>query len=1601
MMRVLLSCVVIETIYFRNFSFFLADIDMEIYDGKKQHQQSSKSSRSPSPESPPDTSPEQDEAYQPVLRTPPPSRAGPPPSPPVPTNPVAPVAPEPSAPLPLMPCLVCGRTFVPQSLAKHVKICEKMTVKKRKTFDSSRQRREGTDLEQYLPKNFGLPENSPFLEKSPPNTAKPTPKTKPHSVRSAIMKPAAELQKCPHCARAFGVRAFERHVEWCADKAKILPAAPAHAAPHIADAKQRLNARTQYKAPPVRQRKSSQTREKSSNSRSASVDSSRGVSPPPPREYGDYRQGRIRASESMSSNDCHEDTSPHVPVIRNSRNSQNNSSGDANVKARQARLARDLSSSRNTQNPRSSSIQQSRTDPNIKKSQPESKPKTRMNVKKQQQLKKLEAIASKYSEDKKNEQKDNSKIRREKSLIPVPKKIKKKSETVAPTNNPPIETVLIKEEIKEVKVNTLKQKKPIHLLEATSQISLKDKTLDKKIEKKLLNKEKVDPLTITKESTMSLDSLEECPQSGSSHKDSLYNLNTELLCVPCVLHNTTNEKQYKRSSSKNKSKVNHHVKNIDSNIIEPKVELLYRNPIVVSSCDIMIPECYDDKNCSQKDLAFNSPVESILPDSLNLDNTESSICLKNYNYDDDNKKNCLLNSETNNVIEDANFESEELNNLSAENIEENYEHDLSEELFNDSADNNFEENEEKRHGSGETYTKFTENPADLDEFMIMTDKLLHNRNLNETKFEIEKNVENFHTPKTNSLETINQSVMGTIDTEGKEEPTRNFSDNFEQLKNDLKELLGDADNDVKRKLNIEEFNEDKINRQVSDMEHITVYELKFYEEESNKDNITGDYDERNSSPEFKLPSITSRNKLDTKIPQNRKKLQKIYQPNRKNRVINAQTRANKEYQTFIVKENVDSDNQSISSEAPPLKLPRIENKRLDDNYDPFESAARQMKELMSSETNVPKQIQISAKDSRTLPILRPTKDKMSTSYLSPNNTKMMKDTLNKTYQKTPTLQRMKSFGSTNSENNNSSFGGRCSSFRINRNDKKASPKLNTTFTKSSKENISTSEKNSFTRNSNLNRSFSSYTASSYSTPKPKDKMPKIATSMYHSFQRSTIAQPVKLDKINRDDQKKDFVNLDVILTDDNSSMTDSNYIDPRLINENDNLPINVNTILNNPDIISSMESLLTTENLPAKFESFSTICNNNKINGLTKSNNKLEKIETNNNINKSHTLPINDIASQYEKIMSSLEQSIASKTSVRDDDSLCEDFDLEEFMTSFDDEINKHKTENKRTCSSTTRVVKQSEYTQSNRTSELSSVSSSPKMMNGMIPVNKSMSLNFSSNNIVNDNLFPSSVKRSTSLLDSIQKKSVQKTEYAKGRNKTEQLEQDIMQSLKDFDKFYESEKIDSCHSSKETVNYSVNANVNTVKREPLAKLDRKPKKKETISNGNYTPNGKSSNDSAYSSLNRISPAKLTICNKEPNGLPPMDKCPISSDTGSSHKEDNRSISSEEFLAMERSAEIDGASPQSEQHTNYKELDNHALNDKRTSSRSSSRRSSTWKPHGSLSSSGSEASLHARQCAGAPAPAPRLSRFCHECGRKFPVDTAKFCIECGVKRLLV
>lgn len=54
----------------------------------------------------------------------------------------------------LFPCEVCGRTFAAQPLQKHRKVCEKNQIKKRKIFDSLKQRVEGTDLAPFHQKSY-------------------------------------------------------------------------------------------------------------------------------------------------------------------------------------------------------------------------------------------------------------------------------------------------------------------------------------------------------------------------------------------------------------------------------------------------------------------------------------------------------------------------------------------------------------------------------------------------------------------------------------------------------------------------------------------------------------------------------------------------------------------------------------------------------------------------------------------------------------------------------------------------------------------------------------------------------------------------------------------------------------------------------------------------------------------------------------------------------------------------------------------------------------------------------------------------------------------------------------------------------------------------------------------------------------------------------------------------------------------------------------------------------------------------------------------------------------------------------------------------------
>ncbi|XP_055372878.1 probable serine/threonine-protein kinase DDB_G0282963 isoform X2 [Condylostylus longicornis] len=207
----------------------------------------------------------------------------------------------------LKPCPICNRTFVPDKLEKHVKICEKWATQKRKVFDSSRQRREGTEMAAYLPKDFGFSTSKqcspeigiPLESKHEINSSATFPnqiiESKHHSLQQqqpqqihhplrqksitsnntllgtkkslsptsrmtaaqiAEIKARAEAKRhippaseqCPECGRHFGIKAYDRHVEFCKEKSKIAQ----FKGNNTSQAKERLEARTKYRAPNLR-----------------------------------------------------------------------------------------------------------------------------------------------------------------------------------------------------------------------------------------------------------------------------------------------------------------------------------------------------------------------------------------------------------------------------------------------------------------------------------------------------------------------------------------------------------------------------------------------------------------------------------------------------------------------------------------------------------------------------------------------------------------------------------------------------------------------------------------------------------------------------------------------------------------------------------------------------------------------------------------------------------------------------------------------------------------------------------------------------------------------------------------------------------------------------------------------------------------------------------------------------------------------------------------------------------------------------------------------------------------------------------------------------
>ncbi|XP_060950293.1 zinc finger C2HC domain-containing protein 1A-like [Limanda limanda] len=164
------------------------------------------------------------------------------------------------APQDLAQCITCKRSFNRKVLEKHAKICQKSATKRRKVFDSSKQRAEGTDIQlpnpiqpkaeiPKTPSNYRVKHEdftAPLQSwKTPSKHRGPRPPPPPHE---------ADYIQCPSCQRTFNKTAADRHIKFCTEKAARDPNKS-----KLAEVN-KIPGRTQYKPPaPVKKANSPST----------------------------------------------------------------------------------------------------------------------------------------------------------------------------------------------------------------------------------------------------------------------------------------------------------------------------------------------------------------------------------------------------------------------------------------------------------------------------------------------------------------------------------------------------------------------------------------------------------------------------------------------------------------------------------------------------------------------------------------------------------------------------------------------------------------------------------------------------------------------------------------------------------------------------------------------------------------------------------------------------------------------------------------------------------------------------------------------------------------------------------------------------------------------------------------------------------------------------------------------------------------------------------------------------------------------------------------------------------------------------------------------
>uniref|UniRef100_A0A1A8PSV8 Zinc finger C2HC domain-containing protein 1A n=1 Tax=Nothobranchius rachovii TaxID=451742 RepID=A0A1A8PSV8_9TELE len=171
----------------------------------------------------------------------------------------------------LTQCKTCKRWFFSKVLERHAKICQKSAVKRRKVFDSSRQRAEGTDISTLKPIKPKSQSSAVSEKAEPPKKASNWRKKHEDfiaTIRAAkavtqVMKDGGPLPpppppsydpdyiQCPYCQRRFNESAADRHIKFCQEQAARMSNKnkPGEA--------KKPPGRTQYKPSPVKKVSSS------------------------------------------------------------------------------------------------------------------------------------------------------------------------------------------------------------------------------------------------------------------------------------------------------------------------------------------------------------------------------------------------------------------------------------------------------------------------------------------------------------------------------------------------------------------------------------------------------------------------------------------------------------------------------------------------------------------------------------------------------------------------------------------------------------------------------------------------------------------------------------------------------------------------------------------------------------------------------------------------------------------------------------------------------------------------------------------------------------------------------------------------------------------------------------------------------------------------------------------------------------------------------------------------------------------------------------------------------------------------------------------------